>query len=434
MAIIEKQEIQFRQDRKLRGRAVNLGNEGDNLVRRLVFDLPEVSGQQTATLLYGGAYADMIQLTPAEGKWVADLTAEMVGAAGEAEGYVRVDGPGGEVWRSDAFRIETGDIPDIEVQIEKLYPTAVNQMLTAMAAHSVEMEEQVKRAEDAADRAEAAGGEGGGEGGGESGKPGADGVGIESVEQTTTSTEDGGVNVVTVTKTDGTTHTFEVRNGSRGATGTAGQDGKDGRPGAPGSDASVTAKNIALALGYTPADAEKVNELSEEMTDQFADRYTKAETNAAIEEATRKEPEWEVIRTAKLVEGTRSVAFSDLHHRLLRLEFIIQNEGGEIVMPAAVLSVSGITGIVIGEQKMSAGAPMYRRIELKIEDGLIMGSISYSRNIDSSYGVDSPLRKSYNLDIMNNWKKITSVTCSVNSGGDMPAGTEVVLKGVRADA
>ena len=139
MAIVEKQIVRFTPDRKLAGKAVDLGNEGDNRVRRLVFALPDVDEHQTATLMYGGKYADMIQLQREEGKWIADLTAEMVGAAGEVEGYVRVDGPGGEVWRSDAFRIETGDIPDIEVQIEKLYPTAVNQMLTAMAEHTGKM-------------------------------------------------------------------------------------------------------------------------------------------------------------------------------------------------------------------------------------------------------------------------------------------------------
>ena len=172
--IVEKQVIRFAPTRKLQGRSIDLGNVGDNMVRRLMFALPEVDGAQTATLMYGGKYADMIQLTYEDGKWVTDLTAEMVGEAGEVEGYVRVDGPEGEKWHSDAFRLVTGDVPQIEVQIEKLYPTAVDQMLTAMAEHKTEMEAQVKRAEDAADRAEASGG-GGGSTGGEAGKDGEDG-------------------------------------------------------------------------------------------------------------------------------------------------------------------------------------------------------------------------------------------------------------------
>lgn len=139
MAIVEKQVIRFTPDRRLQGRSVNLGNEGDNMVRRIMFALPEVDEHQAATLMYGGRYADMIRLTAMDGKWAADLTSEMVGAAGEVEGYVRVDGPDGEVWRSDPFRIETGDVPEIEVQIEKLYPTAIGQMLTAMEEHSGKM-------------------------------------------------------------------------------------------------------------------------------------------------------------------------------------------------------------------------------------------------------------------------------------------------------
>lgn len=139
MAIVEKQTIRFTPDRKLQGRSVCLGNEGDNMVRKLIFVLPEVDEHQAATLMYGGRYADMIRLTAMDGKWAADLTSEMVGAAGEVEGYIRIDGPDGEVWRSDPFRIETGDVPEIEVQIEKLYPTAIGQMLTAIAEHTGKM-------------------------------------------------------------------------------------------------------------------------------------------------------------------------------------------------------------------------------------------------------------------------------------------------------
>lgn len=145
---------------------MHLGFEGDNMVRRIAFDLPEVSDAQTATLMYGGKYADMISLVKDGDQWVADLTAEMIGEAGEVEGYVRVDGPTGEVWHSDILRIVTGDVPAVEVQIEKLYPTAVDQMLTAMAEHKTEMDAAVERAEAAADRAESAGGGGGSGGGG----------------------------------------------------------------------------------------------------------------------------------------------------------------------------------------------------------------------------------------------------------------------------
>lgn len=243
MAIVEKQVIRFAPTRKLQGRSIDLGNAGDNMVRRLMFALPEVDGAQTATLMYGGKYADMIQLTYEDGKWATDLTAEMIGEAGEVEGYVRVDGPQGEKWHSDAFRLVTGEVPQIEVQIEKLYPTAVDQMLTAMAEHKTEMDAAVKRAEAAADRAEASGGGGGT--GGEAGKDGEDGGYYQpsvsssgNLSWTASKPDMPGVATVNIRGPQGI-------QGETGERGPAGQDGYtpvkgvdyfDGTDGSPGKD------------------------------------------------------------------------------------------------------------------------------------------------------------------------------------------------------
>lgn len=90
---------------------------------------------------------------------------------------------------------------------------------------------------------------------GKDGSKGGDGVGIQSVEQTTTSSADGGNNVITVTLTNGQTMTFTVKNGSKGSKGDN------------GSDATVTATNIKTALGYTPANQTKVDQLSEDIAD-----------------------------------------------------------------------------------------------------------------------------------------------------------------------
>lgn len=82
-----------------------------------------------------------------------------------------------------------------------------------------------------------------------------------TVSNVSESTEDGGSNVVTFS--DGKTLT--VKNGKTGATGATGKNGKDG------SDANVTSDNIKSALGYTPADAGDVAELSEAIADQQAE-------------------------------------------------------------------------------------------------------------------------------------------------------------------
>jgi hypothetical protein len=165
--IVRTQKIRFSPDRKPMPRRVKLGFEGDNMVERLVFDLPAIAQSQTATLMMGGRYANAVQLAGDGEEYRIDLTAEIVGAEGDIEAYVRIDGADGEVWQSDVISLITGDVPDVETEIEQRFPTAVETMLTEMAGHRVEMEQQtqqaedaVRRAEEAADRAEEAGSSG----------------------------------------------------------------------------------------------------------------------------------------------------------------------------------------------------------------------------------------------------------------------------------
>lgn len=169
--IVRVRTIAFTPDRMPMLRRIRLGYEGDNLVERLEFDLPEIVQGQTATLMITGV-ADAVKLKRTdEGRYAVDLTRDMIGPDGEREAYIRIDGVGGEVWQSAVMRMVTGALPDVEEEIEKVYPTAVGQMLTAMAEHSSEMQAQeerveqaAQRAEEAAERAEAGGG-GGGSGG-----------------------------------------------------------------------------------------------------------------------------------------------------------------------------------------------------------------------------------------------------------------------------
>jgi hypothetical protein len=152
--IVKTQKIRFSPDRKPMPRRMKLGFEGDNMVERLVFDLPAIAQSQTATLMMGGRYANAVQLAGDGEEYRIDLTAEIVGAEGDIEAYVRIDGADGEVWQSDVISFVTGDVPDVETEIEQRFPTAVETMLQEMAGHRAEMEEQVTRAEAAAERAE----------------------------------------------------------------------------------------------------------------------------------------------------------------------------------------------------------------------------------------------------------------------------------------
>lgn len=165
------QAISFRGDRSPVPPRVKIGFESDNLVESLAFELPEISGNQSAMLMISGnAYANMIDLYRAEdGKWAVDMTAEMVGPAGVYESYVAITCPDGRRWNSGVFDLLTGNLPDISGAIETLYPTAVEHVLQEMAETRHEMaasvtasEDAAQRAEDAAQRAEDAANQGGG--------------------------------------------------------------------------------------------------------------------------------------------------------------------------------------------------------------------------------------------------------------------------------
>lgn len=120
---------------------VSLGFAGDNDVRRLAFFLPEVVEGQTATLIFGGEYANAATLEQADGAYMVDLTAEIIGGAGTIEGRVVINGPYGEVWQSAPIMLDVGRALDVSGDLETRYPTAVDQMLTAMAEHKTEMRE-----------------------------------------------------------------------------------------------------------------------------------------------------------------------------------------------------------------------------------------------------------------------------------------------------
>ncbi len=156
--IVREHRIRFSADRAPIPKKLRIGYESDNMVERLLFELPDVAASQTATMMMDGEYANMVTLqeTGKAGEYYADLTAERVGVAGETECYIVVDGENGEVWNSGVFRMVTGDLPDVSGELSELYPDAIDQMRGEMAEHRIEMDEQAGRAEAAADRAEAA--------------------------------------------------------------------------------------------------------------------------------------------------------------------------------------------------------------------------------------------------------------------------------------
>lgn len=148
--------IVFRSDRTPQPGRVHVGFETDNMVERLAFVLPQLDAQQTAMLMLGGTYVNMVQLSEGGGVYYVDMTAELIGKAGEAEGYVVVNTPDGRVWNSAPFVLITGDLPDIDGELQEHFPDAIQQMRQEIAEHNAEMAEQAETAHAAVNAAEAA--------------------------------------------------------------------------------------------------------------------------------------------------------------------------------------------------------------------------------------------------------------------------------------
>lgn len=233
--IVRKQTIRFSPDRTPMPKKVKIGYESDNMVERLVFVLPDIAESQTATMMMDGEYANMVTLERSgeDDRYFADMTAERVGAAGEIECYIVIDGENGEVWNSGVFYLATGEVPAVNEELSERYPDAIEQMRTEMATHRVEMAEQVQRAEDAADRADGAadGKEGGYY------MPAVDGDMLKWTPSKENMPEVPAANVRGPQGSDGAP-------GQDGAPGRDGADGQDGKPGADGVSPRVSVEDI----------------------------------------------------------------------------------------------------------------------------------------------------------------------------------------------
>lgn len=143
-------------------RYVPVGVVGDNLVECVEFRLPTIDADQTATMLLKCKYADAITLTRTDTMtYCADITAQIAGESGKFEAYIRIDGAGGAVWNSEPFMLCVCNVPDISGDVEDREPGALEQTLSAIAAHnaaikqhSEDMEETAEAASESAENAE----------------------------------------------------------------------------------------------------------------------------------------------------------------------------------------------------------------------------------------------------------------------------------------
>lgn len=114
-------------DRRPIPAAVFVGNENDNLVERVVFELADWLADATVYIyLTVNGKSDVVNLGTGR---VFDITRTHTHEAGRWEAYLEAYLNGDRVWHSDEFAMYVGKLPAIGEQIEQQYPTAIEEAL-----------------------------------------------------------------------------------------------------------------------------------------------------------------------------------------------------------------------------------------------------------------------------------------------------------------
>lgn len=253
---------------------IPIGVMKDNEIEALRFSLPEI-GEAQASFLYvriDDEYADVARPI-SDG--VYDVTSLLTQKGAEMDAFIEIRCDG-KLWHSEPFVLVVEDLPAIGAQIEKQYPTALEQALDEAEAYLAQVRAAVKEIKELKAKAltlypgqpataeydvttgtitigvpqglEGAKGEPGKDGrDGEQGPRGEKGeTGPQGPKGDTGAPGPKGERGLTGEKGD------RGERGPMGIQGLQGPRGEKGPKGEPGSDASVTAENIQAALGYTP--------------------------------------------------------------------------------------------------------------------------------------------------------------------------------------
>ena len=126
---MQKQVIKFT-NRSPYPNSIFIGNEDDNLARRVQFVLPsEIDGAKIYLHLSIGEYSDVIEL---DDSLVYVPTRTHTQYPRNWTGYLEAHVGNDTVWHSNAFTLKVGDLPDIGEQIEQTYPSAIEEALRAV--------------------------------------------------------------------------------------------------------------------------------------------------------------------------------------------------------------------------------------------------------------------------------------------------------------
>ena len=277
---------------------IPIGVMKDNEIEALRFSLPEIGEAQTSFLYVriDDEYADVARPL-SDG--VYDITSLLTQKGAEMDAFIEIRCDG-KLWHSEPFILVVEDLPAIGSQIEKQYPTALEQALDEAEAYLAQVRAATKEIKELKAKAltlypgqpataeydvttgtitigvpqgiEGAKGNPGKDGlNGEQGPRGEKGeTGPQGPKGDTGAQGPKGERGLTGEKGDrGERGPMGIQGlqgprgekgpkgdtgpqGERGPKGDKGDTGATGPQGTPGSDASVTAENIKSALGYTP--------------------------------------------------------------------------------------------------------------------------------------------------------------------------------------
>lgn len=112
-------------------KTARVGMEADSRAETVRFLLPQVADNQCAQLMLilpdGTADALLIR------DGMAVIPAALTAIPGRIRAWVEILGDGTVAWNSELFYLDVGDLPPISEQIERQYPTAIQDAMYACA-------------------------------------------------------------------------------------------------------------------------------------------------------------------------------------------------------------------------------------------------------------------------------------------------------------
>ena len=139
---MQKQVIKFT-NRSPYPNSIFIGNEDDNLARRVQFVLPsEIDGAKIYLHLSIGEYSDVIEL---DDSLIYVPTRTHTQYPGNWTGYLEAHADNDTVWHSNTFTFKVGDLPDSGEQIEQAYPSVIESALNEIRSLSRKTEDNAEQ-------------------------------------------------------------------------------------------------------------------------------------------------------------------------------------------------------------------------------------------------------------------------------------------------